>query len=661
MTKIRRIVLLSGVAGLILSSEAQAQDPKKSEQTGSIWTSAWNFASHTASLGGLFVKSLFCDIEVKGEGIRRPILNEKGEIHAYEVVHTAPAMIPVREIVELGKGVFSYATTTPARKVAADTGQAVVRFKDSIKNNPWQAAGHGLLLTGYALDGTSYDVVGAVAGFMGTKIQRAQSIHSYAMIPAGLLLASAIQNDQISEQNAKYIVKGATVLWILGEALVEAGGVPLPSFGEYQTKYSGSPCSSNNINHVFSTRNKELDISLGLNVNDCLRKGNELNVCRNHITQELLSKKGVSATLVAFARHSPPPSSPIGTPDAISQIIFDGDHMGVCYRTAFDETNPHVITTCFPHFGSREHTVKVENVAISHYLKGLKQGKIAPVVELVGDDGKACAEHRIQQDLKPIDVSQDLCTLFATEKDGRVTQLCFNTEHPEFHVLREAEPEVSRIFHEEMKKYDYDWKEPASFISDPSKEFGSTCPLPSGSYPDTCHVETEPYSSTDPRAPALCKLTAFCTKGDSNTPPVKNVIIYGYGHPTMENEGGKLTFSNHASKLFECDASKGSHIKTCNTTVGSYESPDPNLKKTPMCLVNSTCFDTDRLPVEETRVYYAPALKKTIRENCGGVTVDHAGKHFDGMCQGKHRSNIDEVARRQKPKNLGKRLEEEEL
>ena len=147
MNKVRRVVWLTGVVGLILCGQAQAGDPKlggKTEQTRSIWSSVWNAGKQAASVVGLFGKSFFFDIELKGEGIRRPIVTADGKPQkdeegktVYELDKTAHAMFPLSEILNAAKGVGSYFYTTSTVQVAKDAGHAVLSVKDSIYENPW--------------------------------------------------------------------------------------------------------------------------------------------------------------------------------------------------------------------------------------------------------------------------------------------------------------------------------------------------------------------------------------------------------------------------------------------------------------------------------------------------------------------------------------------
>ena len=286
-----------------------------------------------------------------------------------------------------------------------------------------------------------------------------------------------------------------------------------------------------------------------------------------------------------------------------------------------------------------------------HFTEGLKQGEIAPVVELSSQDGHGCASHRIRNPLQPIG-TQKLCTLSAPKADGRVTEMCIDVAHPERHEVREAPAKLARLFRHKMKEQGSSGDAPKSMILDPKE---TKCVPPEGPYTDNCLSKVESVVSTDSNVPDdLCKLTAYCATDIPSTRPVENEFYYPDGSPVvLGNKKGILTILKGQgeeipiSKIqkVECKPLQGTHEFSCDIKVKPYASSDPKLDGT-FCEMTSTCKDVKGSSTTQTTVYYRLAhVEEGIAvENCDSKLVVHHSKTHDGMCSGKDPAEIKDIA-----------------
>ncbi len=200
----------------------------------------------------------------------------------------------------------------------------------------------------------------------------------------------------------------------------------------------------------------------------------------------------------------------------------------------------------------------------------------------------------------------------------------------------------------------------AATVIEPAYE----CPLPKGSYAQSCQPIAVPYKSSDPLVPSdSCILNTKCSYIIPSIPPTPQTYYYQPGDGSiLDNQNGTLVLVGRNNEIVPVDELRkqitctqplpGSFERTCKVSVRPYESTDPNLVNTAFCQMSAECKKIGGAGYgnQQNVVYYGQQHlhgATGAAENCDGVLVVHADRRNDGKCELKSTEDIRNLASNQ--------------
>lgn len=183
------------------------------------------------------------------------------------------------------------------------------------------------------------------------------------------------------------------------------------------------------------------------------------------------------------------------------------------------------------------------------------------------------------------------------------------------------------------------------------------CVLPPGSYPQSCHgITVNPRTTTDPYIKEACWLEADCEPVYESMPQRHSgVVVPMLGGIEVENRNGTLAYVGESQE--KCPEPKGSFQESCKSAVGSYTSPDPELRGAPLCQMFAKSRTT-KGQESSTAVYFGTRTRAQTVERCSKDESKECsiGKlkvgGDDSMCAGKTPEEIAQVAKKAKRPGL---------